>query len=274
MWGAVGGGAPHPTFATAVPAIAAEGWDGVVVALIALEFEPGIGSLPELAERCDQSGLDLAFMVMTDGADAAAHADSFRREIERVAPLEPHHVIVHDGRDFFAPAEASAYYRAVAEMEADLGFPVAHETHRSRILFTPWATRRVLDEFPDLRLAVDLSHWMVVAERFLDDELETIRAAGARMIHLDARVGHEEGPQVPDPAAPEWGEHVAAFETWWEAAIEARRAVDPDAVVVVVPEYGPPPYQQTLPHTGMPTTDLWDMTRAARDRFESRFPNL
>ncbi len=271
MWGAVGSGAPHATFATAIPAIAGEGWDGVVFALIALDFDPGTGSLPELSERCDEQGLDLALMIMTDGPDVNAHIGSFREQIERVAPLDPHYVIAHDGLDRFEPEEASAYYRAAVELEAGLPFPVAHETHRSRILFTPWATSRVLDEFPDLRLAIDLSHWMVVAERPLDDEMEIIRKAAERMIHLDARVGHEEGPQVPDPAAPEWEGHVASFEGWWDVAIEAARRVEPEREVVIVPEYGPPPYQQTLPYAAMPTTDLWQMSRAARDRLRARF---
>lgn len=265
LWGAVGSRAPHPDFNSVIPAIAAEGWDGVVFALIALEFEPQIGSLDELGMLCRDSGLDLATMIMTEGNDAPDHLASMERELARVGPLNPHHIVCHGGLDRFDHREAVSFFEGAVTLERDLGIDVAHETHRSRILFTPWATARVLDAVPDINLAVDLSHWMLVAERPLDDELDIIRQAGSHMIHLDARVGYEEGPQVPDPSAPEWETHVAMFDRWWDEAITARTS---DAPLVVVPEYGPPPYQQTLPHTGEVTSDLWGTALAERERFK------
>lgn len=268
LWGAVGSTAPYATFADVIPAVVDEGWDGVAFALIALEFEPDIGSLDELAERCDDAGLDLAVMVMTDGVTVADHLASFRRELDRVVGLGPHHVISHSGLDRFSTAEAVEFFTQAQAIERDIGVPIAHETHRTRIMFTPWATAAVLDEVPDLHLAVDLSHWMVVAERPLHDELDIIRRVGERMIHLDARVGYEEGPQIPDPTAPEWSGHVEMFTDWWEELLAARKI---DAPLVVVPEYGPPPYQQTLPHTGEPTSDLWATCRHERDRLAAHW---
>jgi site-specific recombinase XerD len=38
-----------------------------------------------------------------------------------------------------------------------------------------------------------------VAERMLHTETEIIRQCADRCIHIHARVGYEEGPQVPDP---------------------------------------------------------------------------
>ncbi|NQV06225.1 hypothetical protein HQ535_06720 [bacterium] len=268
MWGAVGAGSPHPTFDTAIPAIAREGWDGVVFALIALEFDRGIGTLPRLAGLCAENRLDLVVMVMTNGVSVADHLATLRAAYDHVAPFDPSHVVCHGGLDRFTPDEASLFYREALAMEQDFGLTVAHETHRSRIMFTPWATARVLDEFATIRLAVDLSHWMVVAERPLDDELETIRAAGSRMIHLDARVGYEEGPQVPDPLADEWSDHRAMFERWWDQAIDARLKTGCCEPLVVVPEYGPPPYQQTV--ASEPTTDLWETCLAMRRRWMER----
>ena len=242
LWGAVGKGTRYPTFAEAIPAVAAAGFDGVVFALIAHEFEPGIGSLDELAELCTEHGLGQVFMVMSDGADVAAHVASLVEQIERVAPYRPHHVVAHTGRDSFDAEQRRRCFTELLRMEADLPFPVGHETHRTRILYNPWVTREVMTEHPDVRFVADLSHWVVVAERLLPDEADLIE-----------QIGHEEGPQVPDPRVAAWSGHVATFEQWWSNMV----AVNPD--LVLVPEYGPPPYQLVDSADSDPSQTLWDI---------------
>ena len=37
-----------------------------------------------------------------------------------------------------------------------------------------------------------------------------------RTKHTHGRVGYVNGPQVPHPATPEYGEELARFEGWWE----------------------------------------------------------
>jgi hypothetical protein len=73
LWGAVGAGAPCATFADVVPAVAAEQWDGVVYAAVAEQFDPTIGTLEELADRCAEHDLALAVMVHTWGRSLADH---------------------------------------------------------------------------------------------------------------------------------------------------------------------------------------------------------
>ena len=102
MWGAVGAGAPYRTFADAIPAIADEGWDGVVFALIARQFEPDIGSLEELRELCDDHDLGLATMIMTDGPTVADHLASYRSQLVEVSEIATSHVISHSGLDAFS----------------------------------------------------------------------------------------------------------------------------------------------------------------------------
>ena len=96
-------------------------------------------------------------------------------------------------------------------------------------------------------------------------EDDIIAAAAARTIHLDARIGFAEGPQVNDPSAPEWAEQGAWFTRQWKRVIELAAAAGTDEMVVV-PEYGPPPYQAVHPHGGGPVGDLWAMCRSERDR--------
>ena len=40
---------------------------------------------------------------------------------------------------------------------------------------------------------------------------------------IHARVGYEEGPQVPDPAAPEYAGEVKCHMGWWEAIMKVQR---------------------------------------------------
>lgn len=262
-WGAVGSDTPYPDFASLIPAVAAEGWDGVSFALIALEFEPGIGSLAELRSLCDDHDLGLSVMAHTSGSDVDGHIRSLQDQCETAAGLGAHHIICHGGVDAWSMHEARAFYEAALALEQTSGMPIAHETHRSRLLHSPWQAEAVLREFPDLAIALDLSHWVVMSERMLDDQAAAIGLAAANAIHIDARVGFEQGPQVPDPRDQAWNAHVEAFESWWDLAV--------DDACVVVPEYGPPPYLPTSPYTGEPVADLWEICSWAKDRLDARY---
>lgn len=55
---------------------------------------------------------------------------------------------------------------------------------------------------PQLRFTADISHWVVVSERLLDDPSDDFSAFIDRVHHVQARVGYDQGPQVPHPAAP------------------------------------------------------------------------
>ena len=263
LWGAVGNGAPFADFHSAIPHIVEAGWDGVSVALIAFEFDPEIGTLDELRQLCDDRDLGLSVMVHTFGDDVAGHLQHLRRELDRAASVDPHHIICHGGVDAWSLDQAKDFYTEALGYEANIGIPVAHETHRSRLLHSPWQTAEILNAFPDLNTALDLSHWVVMAERLIDDQLATIELAASRAIHVDARVGHEQGPQVPDPRDPAWLSHVTSFEAWWDLAMTPHQ--------VVVPEYGPSPYLPTIPHTGKPVADLWEMCEWAKERLRARY---
>ena len=263
MWGAVGSGTRHPTFAEAIPAVAAAGFDGIVFALIALRFDPDVGSLDQLHELCQEHDLDQVFMVMSEGSDAAQHATTLIDEIESVRGFDPQHVVAHTGMDSFDRSARDRCFEALLEYERELPFPIGHETHRTRILFNPWVTREVMDDHPDLRFVADLSHWMVVAERLLNDEEALFAELARRSLHIDARVGHEEGPQVPDPRIEAWGHHVATFEAWWRTMLDAN----PD--LILVPEYGPPPYQVVDSADADPSQKLWDIADWAAQRLRS-----
>ena len=221
-------------------------------------------------DALDAHGFPYIAMVFTEGTTPGEHAASLARQLGEATDLGAHLVVAHSGRDGWDDDANAAYLAAALNAEAAGGLPVAHETHRGRILYNPWTTARMLGRLPELRLCCDFSHWVVVCERLLSTESEIVAAAAARCIHLHARVGFEEGPQVPDPLAPEYAPHLAAHETWWDAVWDAQEARG-DAVTTLTPEYGPPAYLHTIPGTGEPVADLWAVCDAQAQRQAARF---
>jgi hypothetical protein len=204
------------------------------------------------------------------GGSVRVHLDSLKEQIEGYLDHDPLFFNAHSGADSWSPSEAVDFYGEALEMEKSIGVPICHETHRMRYFATPWATRPVLEMYPQLKLTCDFSHWVCVAERLLPDCEDIIRLAADHCHHLHARVGHEEGPQVPDPRAPEWNTHLTTHERWWDMIWESQQRRGHETSFLT-PEFGPPPYLATLPYTGTPVADLADICDWMARRQATRF---
>ena len=147
---------------------------------------------------------------------------------------------------------------ALAQPMERAGVMVLHETHRTRALFAPNVTARLLRQFAELKLTSDLSHWCVVCESMLDNQQADVALACARTFHIHGRVGYEEGPQVPDPRAPEWASHVAKHEQWWKATLATQKKAGRE-VMTFMTEFGAHNYMHRVPYTQQPVADLWDI---------------
>jgi sugar phosphate isomerase/epimerase len=207
------------------------------------------------------------------GGSVRVHLDSLREQMEECLEHGPLFFNAHSGHDNWSPAEAEDFYGAALELEKEIGISISHETHRQRYFATPWQTREILQKFPALKLTCDFSHWVCVCERLLPDLGETIALAARQCHHVHARVGFEEGPQVPDPAAPEYAAHLAAHEAWWDMAWlsqKERGMVE----TTLTPEFGPPPYLHTLPYTHVPLANLTSVCDWMAARQAKRFLSL
>ncbi len=204
------------------------------------------------------------------GGSVREHVDSMRSQIEDCLTYNPLFINAHSGSDAWSLAEAEDFYGAAIELEQQLGVAIAHETHRLRCFGNPWITRAILERFPSLKLTCDFSHWVCVAERLLSDCGRIIQLAAQHCHHVHARVGYEEGPQVPDPRAPEWAGHLAAHESWWDTiwTSQLQRGME---MSTLTPEFGPPPYLHTLPYTRAPLADLADICDWQARRQAERF---
>jgi sugar phosphate isomerase/epimerase len=207
-----------------------------------------------------------------DSGDVPRHLTVLRRQVEACSDLSPLFISVHGGSDAWSYTQAEDFYGGALELEQRAGIRLAHETHRGRYFNNPWATAAILRRFPALQLTCDFSHWVCVTERLLEDCGALIDLAARHCLHLHARVGYEEGPQVPDPRAPEWSQHLAAHEAWWDKIWAAQQSRGLP-LSTLTPEFGPPPYLHTAPFTQTPVADLpaicdW-MALRQRERFQS-----
>ncbi len=204
------------------------------------------------------------------GGSVQEHLQSLRKQIDDCLPYAPVFFNAHTGADSWSMEQTLDFYGKVLEMEKEIGIAIAHETHRLRPFGNPWTTRDVLKQFPELQLTVDLSHWVCVCERLLPDLGDIIELVAKHCHHLHARVGHEQGSQVPDPRAPEWQGHLEAHEAWWDTIWKSQRERGMK-VSTLTPEFGPYPYMPMVPFKNEPIADLTEICDWMALREAARF---
>lgn len=176
--------------------------------------------------------------------------------LEKIMVWKPIAVNCHTGSDFFTQNQNQAIIEAANGISKKHGIPVYHETHRGRFSYTLPATKKYLANIPELTLTLDISHWMVVHESLLQDQDELLKEVLDKSRHIHARVGYAEGPQVNDPAAPEWKMAVDRHLDIWEKVIKKQWTSDKKPFTITT-EFGPADYMQTLPYTRVPVADQW-----------------
>lgn len=256
----------------AVEQCAAAGFDGIEA-----PAPEDAAARREFSAHLREYGLGFIQEICTAGsyvprrdATSAEHLETFRVQVERAAGCGPLFITAVAGCDGWSIGESVEFFGAAKECARQLGRIVSFETHRSRSLFNPWTARDILRQLPEMKLTCDFSHWCVVCERLLDTEPDILALCAERAFHLHARIGYEQGPQVPDPAAPEYAYALAAHERWWDAIWENQRARGLD-ISTMTPEFGPDGYLHCQPYTGMPVADLWQINQWVAQRQKRRF---
>lgn len=228
---------------------------------------PGKDDAEKFKKLLKDHKLQFIAMGFTGGDD---HVASLKQQVEYAKTFEPLQMTVHSARDGWTFEQQKAYFAQALDVERKSGIAINHETHRGRAMYTPWGTAALLKEFPELHIAADFSHFCCVCESLLQDQADNVALCISRARHVHGRVGHEEGPQINDPRAPEWAHHVAAHEAWWDAIIAARKKAKATQFTFT-PEFGPPNYMPTLPHTRQAVADLWEVCLYMGDRFKNRY---
>ncbi|BBP74598.1 xylose isomerase [Pseudomonas gingeri NCPPB 3146 = LMG 5327] len=206
-------------------------------------------------------------------APPAEHLRDLEQKLAWAAELEPRFVNVLAGNDRWPLAQQVEFFGAAMDLARQSGQTCCFETHRSRSLFNPWLTLELIRQLPDLRFTSDISHWIVTCERLLDDPADDLGPFVERVHHIQARVGYDQGPQVPHPGAPEYARELAFHQAHWESIWRSQQARG-YAVSTLTPEFGADGYLHHLPFTNVPVADLWSLNvwmagteRAHFDRF-------
>jgi len=231
------------------------------------EFQTTLGNagLEYIAEICTAGGY-----VPDRRASVADHLDSFRWQAEAAVECRPRFLTVIAGCDAWPLSASVEFFGAAMEFANQLGIAVSFETHRSRSMFNPWITRDLLLALPWMQLTCDFSHWCCVCERLIDTEPDVLALCAERAHHVHARVGYDQGPQVPHPAAPEFRAALEAHERWWQMIWQAQeqRGV---TTSTVTPEFGPDGYLQCAPFTQTPAADLDEINAWMAQRERRQF---
>ena len=228
------------------------GFEATEIYLGSLQESPA-----EIARLHTSYGLRLIGQILTQGQTYEEHIQSLETQFEFAAQCEVAFINSHMGRDIFKLEENVKIFQRVVQVSQNSGIPILIETHRGRPTYSAVETRKYLEAVPALRLTADFSHWMVVHESDLRDQSADIELAITRADYVHARVGYAEGPQIPDPRAPEWEYAVTRHLQLWQQIIDQHEQ-DGKESLYITPEFGPPTYMHTAPFTNQPVGDVWE----------------
>jgi sugar phosphate isomerase/epimerase len=198
------------------------------------------------------------------------HKKEFISRLYNLASGDPLLIDSQTGKDFFSFEQNMELIEAASAFTKDSNILVVHETHRGKFSFAAHITKKFIESNPDLRIGADFSHWCNVAESLLDNQSEALDIAISRTDHIHARVGFQEGPQIPDPRAPEWKEVLEKHISWWDRII-SRAESENREFFTITPEFGPYPYMTILPHTREPISNQWDVNVYMMNLLKERY---
>ncbi len=243
----------------------ADGYDGIEIL-----WSPSIAR--ELFEALKEYKLDVGFLCRGDESLPGPHFATFEKVLKEAVDnkfQEPLYINVHSGKDFFKYDDNKKFIDFTVRYSKESGVPIYHETHRSRMLYSAPASLPYLEENPDLRITLDISHWCNVSESLLEDQAETVELAISRTDHVHSRVGHAEGPQVGDPRAPEWKTAVEAHFAWWDKVVAIKK--QQGKILTMLTEFGPRGYMPTIPFTNQPVADQWAINVYMMEAWKKRY---
>jgi sugar phosphate isomerase/epimerase len=195
----------------------------------------------------------------TTTPDFMRHCETMAVWLERIAVYRPLKINSQTGKDFFSFQQNKTLIAYAEEFSKRTGIPVVHETHRGKFSYAAHVTRDYLMQLSSLKITLDVSHWVCVAESYLEEQSEALTLAIHRTEHIHARVGYPQGPQVPDPRVDEWSPAVNKHLQWWDRIVERQHLNNSEAVLTITPEFGPKPYMILLPDSRQPIADQWSV---------------
>lgn len=255
----------------------AESWDSYCARVSKAGFDGLETWLPAAGEErtamfnaLKKHKLSLGLLSGGGGANFDQYLASFIKNVEDAAQQKPDYINCHTGKEYYTFEQNKALIDAAEAISKKTGIRVRHETHRGRFSFAAHITKKYLEEIPHLRLTLDISHWCNVHESMLSDQKEAVQLALLKTGHIHARVGHPQGPQVNDPAAPEWKPILDQHLAWWDEIVRIHKE-NKAKVLTITTEFGPSGYLPTLPYTQQPVADQWSINVFMLNLLKARY---
>lgn len=212
-----------------------------------------------LLRLLEEYGLKIVVQqYQAEGQSIKEFCRSFTYYLYLAAELNPLLINSHSGRDYFSLSQQLKVIDAAADFQYKSGIQIAHETHRGRILFCPGAAHALFRQRPELKITADFSHWVCVTESYLEHYPLVLQEAIERCLHIHARVGFPEGPQIPDPRLKQYSTSVQFFTSIWQSIIQSKIKQGVKKITIT-PEFGPPPYMWSHLKDNSPVASQWDI---------------
>jgi sugar phosphate isomerase/epimerase len=240
-------------------------------------------------EECDHSEVlrllkkfDLEFCIVTAVLQHYPAFKDYLAELDKqltylcslkVEGLSPSCISAQTGREFYSIEQVEEILGCCKRISEQTNVPIYQETHRNKWPFAAHSTAPLLNRHDDLYLTFDISHWFCVSESYLHDQHDTVAKAIRQARHIHARVGHTEGPQVWDPALPEFAEALEEHLKVWDKYIEQRKNSGA-SYCTITPEFGPPPYMVFGNRQGLPHEEQWRVNLWMKNLLENRYANV
>ena len=263
MWGM-----NQPTLEESFNLIKGAGFDGVEMSLPRNREE-----IKNIDALLKENGLDLVAQVRAEGLTVDTQIGFLEKELDSVLELNTLLTNVHCGKDYWPLAENIKVISIAQRLAGELGIKIMHETHRARATFCTTSTMDIIDALPKIRFTADFSHWCCVHNSLLQDQQDSVSRVIERTDYIHARVGSAISPQVTDPRASQWKEAVETHVRWWEKIAEHHKNKDSE-FLPICSEFGPPEYMATLPSTGKPIADQWEINCYMKEMLKERLGHL
>ena len=228
--------------------VRAAGFDGMAIDLGALSMAEAEATIPHF----ERTGLAGGLTAFPQSVQDLRPALALARRIK--APF----VVVIGQEMPLRVAEMIPLIEGWLRVAADEGMPIQFETHRNCITNDLYTTVQLLDAVPAMRMAADLSHYVVDREMPCPPT-PALQALITRVLErsdsFQGRIAARGQIQVAldFPQNAKW---VTLFKQWWRQGFAACKARRRDADVVFLCELGPPDYAITGAD-GRELSDRW-----------------
>ena len=94
----------------------------------------------------------------------------------------------------------------------------------------------------------------------MNTEADVLEELAPQAYHIHARVGYDQGPQVPAPESPRYRPELQSHQAWWRLLWRYMQDRG-SSVFTMTPEFGPDGYQAIEAVSGQPIGDLWQINQ-------------